>query len=302
MATKLSAATLAPISLTASVPHYNRTRLKAGIVHIGVGKFHRAHQAVYMDDLFNLGDAHDWAIIGAGVRAADGHTRLALEPQDWMSTVVSEDGHRSIARVLAPMIEFIEPSATDMLLDRLEDPAVRVVSMTVTEAGYYIDSATGHFKADHPDMVADAEDINAPKTAIGVVVSGLKRRWDAGSGPFTVLSCDDMPENGRIAESAVLDLAAMVDPELAGWIRSHVTFPGSIAERVIKPADDTLREMLDRTFGIEDAAPVFCTEPRRWIIEDDFAAGRPPLEKVGVAFVSDIREHQPTPPVAESAA
>lgn len=289
MTTKVSLATLPQVSMTATVPHYNLKRLKAGIVHFGVGNFHRAHQAAYLDDLFNLGQGHDWAIAGAGIRAADGHLRLRLEPQDWLSTIVEEDGRRITARVLAPMIEFIAPGDTDAILDRLEDPAIRIVSLTITEAGYYVDPATGHFNADHADIAADAENINAPKTVIGLIVSALRRRWDAGSGPFTVLSCDDMQENGRVAASAVLDLAAMVDPELAGWIRATATFPNSIARQSVRTASDDDRQLLERSFGIEDAQPVFCEPHREWIIEDNFAAGRPALEKVGVRFVDDIR-------------
>jgi len=302
MTTKVSLATLAQVSLTATVPHYNLARLKPGIMHFGVGNFHRAHQAVYLDDLFNLGEGHDWAIAGTGTRAADGHLRLQLDPQDWLSTVVEEDGHRITARVLAPMVEFIEPGDTDAILDRLEDPAIRIVSLTITEAGYYVDPATGHFSADHPDMVADAENINAPKTVIGLIVSSLRRRWNAGTGAFTVLSCDDMPENGRVAASAVLDLAAMVDPELAGWIRANATFPNSIARRTVRSATDEDRHFLERSFGIEDASPVFAGADREWIIEDDFAAGRPALEKVGVRFVEDIKAlDEPAPEVATAA-
>lgn len=162
MTTKVSLATLAQVSLTATVPHYNLARLKPGIMHFGVGNFHRAHQATYLDDLFNLGEGHDWAITGAGVRAADGHMRLLLERQDWLSTIVEEDGHRTTTRVLAPMAEFLEPGDADAILDRLEDPAIRIVTLTITPSGYYVDLATGHFDADHPDVVADAQDINAP--------------------------------------------------------------------------------------------------------------------------------------------
>lgn len=288
MTTKVSLATLAQVSLTATVPHYNLARLKTGIMHFGVGNFHRAHQATYLDDLFNLGEGHDWAIAGAGVRAADGHMRLLLERQDWLSTIVEEDGHRTTTRVLAPMAEFLEPGETDAILDRLEDPAIRIVSLTITPDGYYVDPDTGHFDADHPDVVADAEDINAPRTVIGLIVSALRRRWNSGAGAFTILSCDDMPENGRVAASAVLDLAAMVEPELAGWVRANATFPNSIARRTVRAASDEDRHLLERSFGIEAVSPVFAGPDREWIIEDNFAAGRPALEKVGVRFVDDI--------------
>lgn len=123
---------------------------------------------------------------------------------------------------------------------------------------------------------------------IGLIVSALRRRWNSGAGPFTILSCDDMPENGRIAASAVLDLAAMVEPELAGWIRANATFPNSIARRTVRAASDEDRHLLERNFGIEDVSPVFAGPDREWIIEDNFAAGRPALEKVGVRFVDDI--------------
>jgi mannitol 2-dehydrogenase len=291
MTTKLSAQALDTIT-TASVPAYNRSNLTAGIVHFGVGNFHRAHQAVYLDDLFALGTDHDWALVGAGVREADEAMRQKLKSQDWLTSVVEQEADSSSARITGAMIDYIKPGDSAAVIARLADPAIRIVSLTITEGGYYIDPASQKFDPNHPDIAFDAANMADPKTAFGLILAGLLRRRDAGVQPFTVMSCDNIPGNGHVTENAVVGLAELVDPALAQWVRDNVAFPNGMVDR-ITPATSTREvSLLAENFGIEDNWPVFCENFKQWVLEDNFPAGRPALEKVGVQFVKDVAPYE----------
>ncbi|WP_099867513.1 mannitol dehydrogenase family protein [Pararhizobium haloflavum] len=292
MLTRLSLANLKTIEKTAAVPRYDRAALRAGIVHFGVGNFHRAHQAVYLDDLFNLGRDHDFALVGAGVLASDRPLRDKLRDQDYLTTVVEQEADRSKARVTGAMIDYVEPADATSMIAQLADPAIRIVSLTITEGGYFIDPATGEFNPGHPDIQHDAASPGAPKTVFGVILAGLKARWEAGLQPFTVMSCDNIPGNGHVTENAVAGLADLVDPALGNRVRGEVAFPNGMVDR-ITPATGT-REigMLADTFGIEDSWPVFCEGFRQWVLEDRFPLGRPALEEVGVTFVDDVAPYE----------
>jgi mannitol 2-dehydrogenase len=292
MSVKLSAATLAHLPTGVAGPKYRRSDLSAGIVHIGVGNFHRAHQAVYLDDLFNAGRDHDWAIIGAGVRDPDVTVREKLKEQDWLTTVVEQEAETTNIRVTGPMIDFIRPYDTEALLGRLSEAKIRIVSLTVTEGGYYISPATQHFDPAHPDIVYDAQHAGAPKTAFGFIAAALKRRRSVGITPFTVMSCDNIPGNGHVAENAVAGLAELADPEFARWIRANVAFPNSMVDRITPATTDRERAFLRDKCGLEDSWPVFCEEFRQWVVEDKFPAGRPALETVGVTFTSDVSPYE----------
>lgn len=288
MATKLSAGSLGVLAGRAAVPAYTAADLTAGIVHFGVGNFHRAHEAVYLDALFNQGLGRDWGLVGAGVRPADEQMRRALAAQDWLTTVVEQEADRSTARITGAMLDFLPAGNAPASIDRLADPAIRIVSLTITEGGYYIDPATQAFNRAHPDIVRDAEHLATPKTVFGLLLAGLRRRREAGVAPFTVLSCDNIPGNGHVAESAVTGLAELVHPELARWVKSHVAFPNSMVDRITPATTDRERHILAESFGIEDNWPVFCEAFRQWVVEDVFPAGRPPLEQAGVQFVADV--------------
>jgi mannitol 2-dehydrogenase len=292
MTVKLSASALPRLPREISRPNYDRSALKAGIIHFGVGNFHRAHQAVYMDDLFVAGLDRDWAIIGAGVRDADIAIRDKLADQDWLTTVVEQEADSTTARVTSPMMDFVKPGDTEALLDRLSRPEIRIVSLTITEGGYYISPATQAFDATNPDIVADARDIAAPKTVFGLIVAGILRRRAAGVAPFTVMSCDNIPGNGHVTENAVAGLAHLVDPALASWIRQNVAFPNSMVDRITPATSDRERALLRDGHGLDDNWPVFCESFRQWVLEDKFPAGRPALEKVGVTFTSDVAPYE----------
>ena len=292
MTVKLSAAALARLPAGVASPKYRRSDLRAGIVHFGVGNFHRAHQAVYLDDLFNAGRDQDWAIVGTGVRDADVTIREKLKEQDWLTTVVQQEAGTTSIRVTGSMIDFVRPYDVQALLDALSQPSTRIVSLTVTEGGYYISPATQHFDPAHPDIVHDARHPDAPKTAFGLIAAGLKRRRAEGTEPFTVMSCDNIPGNGHVAENAVAGLVELADPEFARWIRSNVAFPSSMVDRITPATTDRERAILRDEHGLEDNWPVFCEEFRQWVLEDKFPAGRPALDTVGVTFTSDVSPYE----------
>ncbi|KQX40267.1 mannitol dehydrogenase [Devosia sp. Root436] len=291
MTTKLSAAALPSIT-TASTPAYDRSTLTPGIVHFGVGNFHRAHQAVYLDDLFATGSDHDWALVGAGVREADEAMRQKLKTQDWLTTVVEQEADTSAARVTGPMIDYLRPGDSAAVIARLTDPAIRIVSLTITEGGYYIDPASQTFDPGHPDIAFDAANMAAPKTAFGLILAGLLARRAAGIAPFTVMSCDNIPGNGHVTQNAVVGLAQLIDPALAQWVKASVAFPNGMVDRITPATSPREIALLAEDFGIDDNWPVFCESFKQWVLEDNFPAGRPALEKVGVQFVKDVAPYE----------
>ncbi|MBY4593736.1 MULTISPECIES: mannitol dehydrogenase family protein [Rhizobium] len=291
MTCKLSLATLSDAARTAAVPGYDRASLKAGIVHFGVGNFHRAHQAVYLDDLFNSNADHDWAIVGAGVLPSDASMREKLAAQDFLTTVVEQDNNKTAARVTAPMIDILPVGDPAAIIAKLADPDIRIVSMTITEGGYFID-ASGTFNPAHPAIAADGNSPDAPKTVFGLIVAGLKVRKARGIGPFTVMSCDNIPHNGIVTANAVVGTAALSDPGFAEWIRANVAFPNAMVDRITPATGQREIDFLKDNFEIEDNWPVYCEEFKQWVLEDKFTAGRPALEKVGVTFVPDVTPYE----------
>jgi mannitol 2-dehydrogenase len=291
MTCKLSLATLEQARATAVVPSYSRADLSAGIVHFGVGNFHRAHQAIYLDDLFNTGADHDWAIIGAGVLPSDAVMREKLAAQDFLTTVVEQDNNRTAARVTGPMIDILKIGDTHSIIETLADPKIRIVSLTITEGGYFID-ASGSFNPQHPAIADDGRNPTAPKTVFGLIVAGLRARRDKGLQPFTVMSCDNIPHNGKVTKNAVVGLAALSDPAFANWISDTVSFPNSMVDRITPATGERERTIVRDDFGIEDNWPVFCEEFKQWVMEDNFPAGRPALETVGVQFVPEVAPYE----------
>ncbi|MET3615581.1 mannitol 2-dehydrogenase [Rhizobium aquaticum] len=275
------------MSNTMNTP-YNRDLVTPGIVHIGVGNFHRAHLAVYVDDLMSMGLAMDWGIVGAGVRPADAAMREALKAQGYLSTVIELDPSGKRARKIGSMIDFVEVSEGNApLIAAMSRPEIRIVSLTVTEGGYFIDPATGRFDPDEAEIRHDAQNPSAPVTAFGAIVAALRNRRAAGYAPFTVMSCDNLPGNGQVTRSAVVGLAALSDRDLAGWIDAQVAFPNAMVDR-ITPATGDRERGIAAELGIEDRVPVTCEPFRQWVIEDRFPAGRPPFENVGVTFSDHV--------------
>jgi mannitol 2-dehydrogenase len=270
-------------------PRYDRAELRAGILHIGIGNFHRAHQAVYLDDLFNAHRDLDWALIGAGIRASDGAMRRALESQDWLTTVVELEPGANHARVTGAMIDFVLVGEDGRaIVAALDNPGLRIVSLTITEGGYCIDPATGAFNPEQPDIVHDARHLETPRGVFGVILAALKRRRERGLAPFTIMSCDNIPHNGQVTREAVAGLAGLVDPALAVYVHEQVAFPNSMVDRITPATTDRERTALAERFGVQDNWPVFCEPFRQWVLEDHFPSGRPALEEVGVIFTPHV--------------
>jgi len=267
-------------------PAYDRTQVTPGIVHLGIGAFHRAHQAVMLDDLLADG-ATDWGIVGASLRSSA--TRDALAAQDCLYTTAVRSGagtdHRIIGSVLACEVASENPAS---LIARMADPATRIVSLTVTEKGYCHTPQTGDLDERHPDIINDLQNFDAPRSAIGFLVAALAQRKTAGVAPFTVLSCDNLSANGRTVGRIVTQFAALRSRDLARWIEAEVAFPSTMVDRIVPETTDIDRSEISSALGMTDAWPVV-TEPfSQWVVEDRFPTGRPDFAGAGVQMVSDV--------------
>ena len=283
---RLSGASLDRLPGSVRRPAYDRSRIAPGIVHLGIGAFHRAHQAVVIDDLLGRG-ATDWGIVGASLRKSE--TRDALAPQDSLYTVAVRSGagtdHRVIGSVLDVEVARENPGR---LIARMANPATRIVSLTVTEKGYCHTPQTGELDQNHPDIVHDLANPGVPRSAPGFLVAALARRRGAGAGPFTVLSCDNLSANGHTVGRIVTQLAALQSRDLAKWIEAEVAFPSTMVDRIVPETTDADRAAISSALGMTDAWPVI-TEPfTQWIVEDRFSAGRPDFAAAGVQLVSDV--------------
>lgn len=288
----LSLSNLAKLPPTIGRPSYQRSDLSPGILHFGVGNFHRAHLAVYLDQLFNRGMNHDFAIVGAGVMPSDSIMRDRLKAQDYLTTVVEQDAGLSAAHIIGSMIDFIAPGDRNGLMQWLSDPRIRIISLTITEGGYFIDPATGVFDPTHPAIVADAKNPNNEKTVFGLIIAGLKARYEKGTAPFTIMSCDNVPHNGIVTRNAIVGLARLSDENFADWIMNNVAFPNAMVDRITPATTDRERQIARDTFGVIDASPVFCEEFKQWVLEDNFSSGRPFFDQVGVTFVKDVTPYE----------
>ena len=277
-----------------SRPSYDRSALTVGIVHIGVGGFHRAHMAMTIDTLLNAGGAKDWAICGVGILDSDRRMRDALLGQEglYSLTLKHADGRRE-RRVIGSITEYLFASDdVEAVLERMTDPRVRIVSLTITEGGYNIDPVTGGFASENPDVQADLQRPQRPITVFGLVAEALRRRRSREVPAFTVLSCDNIQGNGDVAKRSFTAFAELQDPELAGWMRDTVRFPNSMVDRITPvTTDDDIAETAE-ALGVDDAWPVVCEPFFQWVIEDSFPAGRPALEDAGTQLVTDVEPYE----------
>ena len=274
--------------------HYDRNGIKAGILHIGVGNFHRAHEEYYTNRLLEYPDQQEWGICGAMLLPGDERLYRILKRQDceYTLTVCGRDGHDEAYRIgsLVGLLWGVEDP--EAVLDKIADRDIRIISMTITEGGYNIEKSTGEFMFSDRDVQHDLKNPQSPRTVFGFIAEGLRRRMTAGNGPVTILSCDNLQHNGNTARKAFTSFIQTQDKELALWVKDNVTFPNSMVDR-ITPAtrpEDVIR--LNEKNGTDDNAPVYCEDFIQWVIEDDFIAGRPAWENVGVEFTSDVTGYE----------
>jgi mannitol 2-dehydrogenase len=275
-------------------PSYDRGRLRTGIVHFGVGGFHRAHQAMYLDRLMNEGKALEWAICGVGVMPADRRMQQVLDAQDGLYTLVvkAPDGTLD-ARVIGSIHEYLfAPDDPDAVIEKMASPDVRIVSLTVTEGGYNFNAVTGEFMADNPDVQHDLQPGAAPRSTFGLITAALERRRERGLPPFTIMSCDNIQGNGDAARRSFVAFAELRDPALAAFVSQNVRFPNSMVDRITPVTTDDDREEVRKRFGVDDGWPVVCEPFTQWALEDSFNQGRPPFEDAGVQVVPDVEPYE----------
>ncbi|MGQ4618788.1 mannitol dehydrogenase family protein [Nocardia sp. R7R-8] len=293
-ATPLRAATLTGFADRVSTPGYDRSRIATGIVHFGVGGFHRAHQAMYVDRLLERGLGQDWGICGVGVLPGDRRMRDVLRAQDGLYTLstVTPDGTWT-TRTIGSLVEYrYAPDDPEAVVAKLADPVTRIVSLTITEGGYHIAAATGEFDPDDPAIRADLAATAPPGTVVGLVTEALARRRSRGVAPFTVLSCDNIEGNGNVARRMFGAFAALRDPGLGAWVAEQVRFPNSMVDRITPVTPPGATAEIERRYGIIDRWPVV-TEPfAQWVLEDSFGLGRPAFEEVGVQLVADVTPYE----------
>ncbi len=287
---RLCNATLGQLPHDVARPRYDRAAVRTGIVHLGVGAFHRAHQAVFTDDCLNAG-AKDWGIVAASLRSAG--TRDALNPQDGLYTLALRDNHAQALRVIGSVGQtFVAPEDLGALLAAMTNPGVRIVSLTVTEKGYTASVASGDLRLDDPGVQHDLAHPHAPRTALGIVVQALALRRIAGVKPFTVLSCDNLPDNGHMTHRVLSQLAATQDEDLGRFIQGEVACPSCMVDRIVPATTDADREMIRGRLGLRDAWPVLAEPFFQWVIEDRFPSGRPEWERSSVEFASDVAQFE----------
>jgi fructuronate reductase len=285
-APRLSAATLDRLPATFARPKYNRGALGAGIVHLGLGAFHRAHQAVYSEGVLNDGDL-DWGAIGASLRSAE--TRDALTPQDNLYTLALRDGAGERLQVIGGLVSCLAaPEDPERLIAAMARSETRIVSLTVTEKGYCHNPATGELDLAHPDIVHDLAAPCRPRSAIGFIVEALRRRRENGLPPFTLLSCDNLPANGETLKRVVTRYAELRERELARFIAGEVECPSTMVDRIVPATTDADRQLVAAASGLYDAWPVVAEPFAQWVIEDRFSAGRPDWDRAGAMFVQDV--------------
>lgn len=283
-AVALTSTSLHHLGASITVPAYDRRQLRRSIVHIGVGGFHRAHFATYVDELCRAGHT-GWAITGAGVLPQDREIANALGAQDCLYSLITRGRDTTGVEIIGSIVDFLSAAeTTDSLVAAIADPPTQIVSLTVTEGGYPIDDLTGDYLPDSP--------IAGPTSAFGIIAAGLELRRKRGGGGLTILSFDNIVGNGAAARTATLGEADRVSPQLGNWIESSVAFPNSMVDRITPATTDADRAWLADTIGVADQWPVV-TEPfRQWVIEDTFAVGRLPLEEIDVLRTSDVEPYE----------
>nr|BFD42112.1 mannitol dehydrogenase family protein [Pseudomonas sp. FFPRI_1] len=291
---KLKRFNLSQLPPQVRLPAYTAADTRQGMVHIGVGGFHRAHQAYYTDALMNQGLGLDWSICGFGLRPEDRRARDDLAGQDYLYTLFElGDGDNHEVRVIGSISEMLlAEDGAQALIDKLASPQIRIVSLTITEGGYCIDDSSGEFMIHLPQIQHDLAHPQQPRTVFGFLCAALARRRAAGIRAFTLMSCDNLPHNGAVTRKALLAFAARRDADLHDWIAEQVSFPNAMVDRITPMTSTAHRLQLHDQHGIDDAWPVVCEPFVQWVLEDNFVNGRPAWEQVGVQFTDDVTPYE----------
>ena len=290
----LNATSLPDLPAEVPGPTYDRSKVRTGIVHFGVGGFHRSHQAMYVDRLLEQGKAQEWGICGVGVLPADRRMAEVMSAQDCLYTLMIKHPDGNVeARVVGSIVEYLlAPDDPDAVVEKMAAEQTRIVSLTVTEGGYNINAVTGEFDVSNPQVAADAAPGAVPRTTFGLVTEALARRRARGLPAFTVMSCDNIQGNGDVARRCFVAFANLRDPELGSWVAEHVSFPNCMVDRITPATTDDDRAEVARRFGIEDRWPVVCEPFTQWVLEDKFGLGRPPYADAGVQLVADVEPYE----------
>ena len=293
MAVSLDASTLRSWGERVPTPAYDRSRVRQGVVHVGVGAFHRAHQAAYHDRLLEQGQL-DWGICGVGLLPSDRRMQEALAAQDHLYTLVLKHSDGTYEpRVIGSIVDYLfAPDDPEAVIERMAAETTRIVSLTITEGGYNLHHVTGEFDPGAFDVDHDLHPGATPRTAFGFVTEALRRRRERELAPFTVMSCDNLQGNGRLAAQVFTAFARLRDEELGDWISAEVPFPDSMVDRITPQTTDDDRAEIRERFGIDDRWPVVCEPFTQWVLRDAFAGGRPPYEDVGVQLVDDVEPYE----------
>ena len=280
-------------SLPSSIerPSYDRAALKCGIVHMSVGGFHRSHQALYIHDLMQKSPS-DWMISGVGLLPNDNTNVAAMQGQDSLYSILERNAKQDVLKICGGIKEILHaPSNPSAVFDRLMDENVKVLSLTITEKGYCY-NRQGDLDLTNANIQNDLSLPENPKTAYGYIVSALSRRRQKGMKPFTVMSCDNLPGNGHLTQKLVLQFAAQIDMGLHDWIKSNVSFPNCMVDRITPVTTPDIVALVEKNYGVQDKWPVVCEDFRQWVLEDKFCNGRPAFEDVGVQLVKDVEPYE----------
>jgi len=290
----LDPASLPLLPPSVSRPTYDRAQVRTSIVHVGVGAFHRAHQAMYIDRLLEQGQAQEWGICGVGVLPSDRRMAEVMAAQDGLYTLVVKHADGGLeARVVGSIVEYLfAPDDPEAVIEKMADERTRIVSLTVTEGGYHVSPVTGAFDPSGPDIAHDLQQGGTPRTTFGLITEALRRRRERGSAPFTIASCDNIQHNGDVARRSFTAFAALQDPDLSAWMGREVSFPNSMVDRITPATTDEDRAEVAKRYGVDDRWPVVCEPFTQWVLEDRFGLGRPPVEDAGVQVVDDVEPYE----------
>ena len=293
MTTQLNAANLNLLDPKIDVPKYDRQKVGQSIMHIGVGGFHRAHQALYADDLLQQGGDSQWGYCGVGLLKHDARIRDVMLSQDCLYTLVERSSEGDKARIIGSIVNFLlGPDDPQKVIEQMASPQTRIVSLTITEGGYYIDQSTGDLDQKHPDIQYDLAHPHEPRCSFGYLLEALDRRRTRGLPPFTLMSCDNIQSNGEVAKKMLTAFAELRDPVFRNWLTENCIFPNSMVDRITPATTDEHRTLVKEKFKVDDGWPVMTESFKQWVIEDHFEQGRPAWELVGAQMTTDVLPYE----------